>query len=518
MNRQEARAISTKFDVRSLLAPKPTDTPYPVINSPIVSLIFRTDSYKFTHPFMFHELNKRDPKVKVIGMSSYGECRVGSQVKITVMGGQIIVNKMFERPITMGDIDAAEAFALAHFGRALFDRASWEKVVNVYGGYIPAIIRAVPDGTVIRGGVPVYSVTVLDEDLFWMSSGIETALLRGYWYPTTIASLDRDTKVQLKRFYEISGADVAGLEFALHDFGGRGVAVGEQAEVGGAAHLVSFMGSDTIEGVLTANLYYECPMSAFSVFATEHSVECSFGLDVDGERDYIKAMLANAVEGSIVSIVIDGKDMWRCAELLCTEFRDAIIVSKAKVVFRPDSGDMLEVVPRLIRLQDAAFGHTVNAKGYKKINHVGIIYGDGVDRLNMLTMIGNLLAMGYSADCMVFGSGGALLQKVNRDTLKWAQKGSALLVRRPHSDPMYDGETEEVWIGVAKDPITDPGKRSKEGLMTCLRWKMTGELSAGRLDQGPISDEFEDIHVLTYHTGTLYNKTNLVEVRARAAA
>jgi nicotinamide phosphoribosyltransferase len=505
MNRVQARAISTKFDVRALLAPKSTDVPYAPINDPVISLIFRTDSYKFTHPFMFAELNRRPNKRKVVGMSSYAEARIPSDREVTVFGGQIIVNKMFFRPITMADVDAAEAFALAHFGRPLFDRKSWEKVVNVYGGMIPAIIRAVPDGTVIRGSMPIYSVTVLDPDLFWMSSGIETVLLRGYWYPTTIATLDRTTKKELKRFYTISGAALANLEFALHDFGGRGVTVGEQAEVGGAAHGLMFMGSDTIEGILTLNNYYDSAMSMFSVFATEHSVECSFGLDIDGEREYIKAMLANAVEGAILSIVIDGKDMWRCAELLCTEFRDAIIASRAKVVFRPDSGDMLEVVPRLLRLQETAFGYTVNERGFKSIKHVGIIYGDGVDRLNMLTMIGNILSMGYSADCMVFGSGGALLQKVNRDTLKFAQKGSALLYE--------DGE----WEGIAKDPVTDPGKKSKEGLMTTVRSRVTGELMAARLDQGPLNEEFEDLHVLMYHTGTLYNKTTLDEARARAA-
>lgn len=506
MNRQESRAISTKFDVRTLLQPKDTDKEYPIIDDLIVSLIFQTDSYKFTHPFMFAELNKRVGKPKVTGMSSYGEARVGQTEKITVFGGQMAINKLFSRPITMKDVDAAEAFAMAHFGRPLFARSAWEKVVNVYDGYIPAIIRAVPDGTVIRGGLPIYSVTVLDLDLFWMSSGIETALLRGYWYPTTIASLDRDTKVELKRFYEVGGADLAGLEFALHDFGGRGVTCSEQAQVGGAAHLVSFMGSDTIEGVLAMNYYYDSPMSAFSVFATEHSVECSFGLDDAGERDYLKALLVNAVEGSIVSIVIDGKDMWRCAETLCSpEFRDLIIASKAKVVFRPDSGDMLEAVPRLLRLQDAAFGHTVNAKGYKKINYVGIIYGDGVDRLNMLTMLGNIMAMGYAPDCMVFGSGGALLMKVNRDTKKFAQKGSCLFFE--------DGTT----LGTAKDPVTDPGKKSKEGLMTTVRSHMTGELSAARLDLGPLDEDFEDLHVLMYHTGKVYNKTNTAEVRERAA-
>ena len=123
----------------------------------------------------------------------------------------------------------------------------------------------------------------------------------------------------------------------------------------------------------------------------------------------------------------------------------------------------------------------------------------------MLTMLGNVMAIGYSPDVIVFGSGGALLMKVNRDTLKFAQKGSMLL--------FDDGTT----LGIAKDPVTDPGKKSKEGLMTAVRNRITGELSAARLDLGPLGEEFEDIHVLMYHTGNVYNKTKLVEVRGRAA-
>jgi len=500
------------MSVRTILAPKATDIAWTAEDELIISIIFRTDSYKFTHPFMFKQLQKRLAKrgAKVVGMSSYGEARVSSQVKVTMFGMQMLLAKFFSKPITMAHIDAAEKFALAHFGRPLFARADWEKVVTEYGGMPPLIIRALPEGTVTRGGIPLYSVTCLDEDLFWMSSGFETIILRGVWYPTTIASLDRDTRQELNRFYALGASAEASPAFALHDFGGRGVSCGEQAEIGGAAHLVSFMGSDTVEGVLAANFYYDSPMSAFSVFATEHSVECSFGLDDEGEEAYLRALLANAEPGTIVSIVIDGKDMWRCAEKLCSpEFVELIRASKAKVVFRPDSGDMLEVVPRLIRLQDAAYGHTVNAKGYKVINCVGIIYGDGVDRLNMLTMLGNLMAMGYSPECMVFGSGGALLQKVNRDTLKFAQKGSALLIR--------EADGTEHWLGIAKDPITDPGKKSKEGLMTAVQWKLTGEWAAARLDTGPLSDEFEDKHQLSYYLGQLYNKSNLDQVRARAA-
>lgn len=501
--------------VPSFLAPVASDIEYTAEDELIISLICRTDSYKFTHPFMFKELNKRAGKGRVVGMSSYGEARVSKDHTITPFGMQMLLMKYFSKPVTMAHIDFAEKFVRAHFGRELFARPEWEKVVNVYGGFPPLIVRGLPEGTVTTGGMPLYTNTVIDEDLFWMSSGFETIMLRGNWYTTTIASLDRETKVELKRMYEISGAPLEMLPFALHDFGGRGVTCGEQAEVGGAAHTVNFMGSDTVEGILAANFYYECEMSAFSVFATEHSVECSFGLDEEGEGDYIRAILANASPGSIVSIVIDGKDTKRCARRLCAPeaeggFREAIIASQAKVVFRPDSGDMFEIVPWILRLQDESFGHTVNEKGYKVINNVGIIQGDGVDRLNMLTLTGNILAMGYAAHSVVFGSGGALLQKVDRDTKKFAQKGSAILVR-------YDDGTER-WVGISKDPVTDPGKRSKEGVMTVLRNKATGELSVGRLDLGFDEAVFEDAHILQYHTGRLFNKATMDAVRGRSAA
>ena len=360
-----------------------------------------------------------------------------------------------------------------------------------------------PHSPVVRGGQPLYTVTVIDPDLFWMSAGFETLIQRGIWYPTTIATMDHEIKRELKHRYELTGANMNLLPFALHDFGGRGVASAEQAEIGGASHLVHFMGSDTVEGILTANFYYKESMAAFSVYATEHSIECSFGGGTEDAKRYIRKQLSNAPKGTIASIVIDGYDVYRESELLCTEFKDDIIKSEVKVVFRPDSGDMMEVVPRLLKLQEMAFGYTLTKTGYKSINHVGIIQGDGVDHTSIKLLLDKIIAMGYSADCVIFGSGGALLQKVNRDTLKFAQKACSILI---------NGK----WIGIAKDPITDHNKKSKEGVLTLVRSKLTGELSVVRLDTNILNEEFEDIMKLVYYKGDLYNETTLADVRNRA--
>lgn len=485
----------------TLFAPTSNDIEYTQEDQLKISLICRIDSYKFSHPFAYPDGIK--------SMSSYGTARVDSKEIVVPFGMQILVKRYLTQRITMEDIDKAEAFSIAHFGRKLFARAAWEKVVNVYNGYLPLIIRTTKEGVPLRGKLPIYTVTVLDdEELFWMSAGFETLIQRGVWYPTTIATMDYTVKKVIKRYYEQTGADMGLLPFALHDFGGRGVTCAEQAEIGGASHLVNFMGSDTVEGVLAANFYYKEAMAGFSVYATEHSIECSFGGGTDEAIAYIRHQLRKAKELGIqiVSIVLDGYNVYREAELCCTVLAEDIKNCGAKVVFRPDSGDMLEVIPRLLRLQEMAFGVTVTPQGYKKINNVGIIQGDGIDHLAIDMVLGKVTRLlGYAADVVIFGSGGALLQKLNRDTLKFAQKASAI--------QYLDG----TWRGIAKDPVTDNGKKSLEGVLTTVRSRMNNELMAARLDTGPLNSEFEDIMQLVYYKGRLFNETTLAEVRANVA-
>ena len=489
------------FSAETFFAPSTSDVEFKSEKNLFIGLICRMDSYKFGHNFSYPNLV--DGK-EIKGMTAYGTARVGRKTTIIPAGMQMLVKRYLTQRITLDDITQADEFATAHFGRRLFAYEAWCKVVEVYDGYLPLIIRAVPEGTPLKGGLPIYTVTCLDEDLFWMASAFETLILRAIWYPTTVATMDYDIKGYISRMYEVTGADPALLPFALHDFGGRGVTSAEQAEVGGAAHLFNFMGSDTVEGVLTANFYYNEPMAAYSVPATEHSVQCSFGPTRENAIEYLRTQLRQAVPGGIMSIVIDGYDVYREAEILCTDLKDEIIASGAKIVFRPDSGDMQEVIPRLLRMQEMAFGSVTNEKGFRKINTVGIIQGDGIDHLAIKSVIGKLMTMGFSADNVIFGSGGSLLQKVNRDTFKFAQKASALLLE--------DG----TWKGIAKDPITDPGKKSAEGVLTTARSRMTGELSLVRVDKG-LNDEFEDIMKLVYHNGRLFNETSLSEIRDRLA-
>lgn len=458
-----------------------------------VNPILATDSYKMSH-------SRAYPK-NVQGMFSYIESR-SEHATIVPFGMQMFIEKFMKTAIRHYHIDEAEEFAKEH-GEPFY-REDWEYIVNKYDGFWPVTIRAVPEGLPVRSGMPLVTIECTDPKVFWVVSYIETALLRAIWYPTTIASLDRVAYLELKHLYRKTGADMSMLPFALHDFGGRGVTCAEQAEIGGAAHLVHFMGSDTIEGVRAANFYYKEPMAAFSVPATEHSVECSFGESPEEELEYLQHVLSTlAKPGGIVSIVLDGYNVYRAAEVLCTTLKNDIIASGAKVVFRPDSGDMFEVVPRILRMQEKAFGFDYTEKGFKKIRHVGIIQGDGVTRESVVNLLKKISEDGYSADNVVFGSGGSLLQGVTRDTFKFAQKASAILV---------DGK----WKGIYKNPVTDPGKKSKSGRLTLARSRMNNEYITISLD-GKIDSEWEDVMRTVYDAGYAYNRTNLAEIRARAS-
>jgi nicotinamide phosphoribosyltransferase len=98
------------------------------------------------------------------------------------------------------------------------------------------------------------------------------------------------------------------------------------------------------------------------------------------------------------------------------------------------------------------FGSETNGKGYRVLKNVRIIQGDGVNPTSIGTILDRIIADGFSASNIAFGMGGALLQRLDRDTLAFAYKTSAVDV----------GGT---WRDVFKDPATDHAKRSKRGLL-----------------------------------------------------
>lgn len=159
-----------------------------------------------------------------------------------------------------------------------------------------------------------------------------------------------------------------------------------------------------------------------------------------------------------------------------------------------------------------AFGHTVNGKGYKVLNHVRVIQGDGINPNSIRAILERITSAGYATDNLAFGMGGALLQRLDRDTQKFALKCSAARV---------GGE----WIDVYKDPVTDKGKQSKRGRMTLLRHREYGGFrtvpvpaSAASLDAVERPAGYDAAMVTVWEDGRLLRDWTFAEIRAHADA
>ncbi|MDR7134358.1 nicotinamide phosphoribosyltransferase [Lysobacter niastensis] len=464
------------------------------------NILLNTDSYKASHWLQY------PPGTDATFF--YVESRGGLYDRTLFYGLQAILKEYLARPVTQADIEEARDFFAAH-GEP-FNEAGWHYVIERHGGHMPIRIRAVPEGTVVPTHQALVTIESTDPDAYWVPSYLETMLLR-LWYPVTVATISWHAKQTIRQFLERTSDDAAGqLPFKLHDFGARGVSSAESAALGGSAHLVNFMGTDTVSGVLAARAYYHEPMAGFSIPAAEHSTITSWGRENEVEA-YRNMLRQFAKPGSVVAVVSDSYDIYHAIrEHWGRTLRDEVIKSGATLVVRPDSGDPVDVVHRCLVLLDEAFGHTVNGKGYKVLNHVRVIQGDGINPNSIRAILERATSAGYATDNLAFGMGGGLLQQLNRDTQKFALKCSAARI---------DGR----WIDVYKDPVTDRGKQSKRGRMTLLRHREFGTFQTVPVppEAESVADVvkplgYDDAMVTVWENGRLVHDWTFAEVRSRA--
>ena len=448
--------------------------------------ILNTDSYKLS------QWQQYPPGTEYV--YSYIESRGGQYDVLVNFGLQAFAREYLTVRITQAMIEEAEPIIKAH--GLPFNREGWEYIVNKLEGRIPLEIRGLAEGTVIPTKNVLATVVNTDPKCWWVTSYFETSILRAIWYATTVATNSWHSKKVILQHLENSG-DPGLIDFKLHDFGARGVSSFESATLGGMAHLINFMGTDTVSGVMAAMEYYDAEVSGFSIPAMEHSTVTSWGRE--HEEDAYRNMLDKyAKKGALLAAVSDSYDIYAAAKMWGTTLKQQVIDSGAIVVIRPDSGEPASVCTEVARILDHHFGSVVNGKGYKVLNNVRIIQGDGITTEMIRRILFSLETAGYSADNIAFGQGGALLQQVNRDTLEFAMKCSAIKVA---------GETE--WRDVYKQPVDMPSKNSKRGRMSLV-------IEKGEWATVPFSDMGHDHLTFRFFNGTLWNETTFEQVRTRA--
>lgn len=420
------------------------DPAYNLRENPILD----TDGYKPSHYLQFPP--------GMTGMFSYLESRGGPFDQTVFFGLQYLIRRYLQAEVTKNDIDEAELFCKSY--GVPFPRKGWEKVRDL--GYLPLRIRAVREGTVVPTHNVLMTVESTDPETYWLVGWFETMIMR-LWYPITVATLSWHCKASILRHLQKSADDpLAEIDWKLHDFGARGVSSRETAGIGGMSHLVNFKGSDTIEGIRYAEHYYGTPekMPSGSIPAAEHSTITSWGREreVDAYRNMIRQF---GKPGALVACVSDSYNLWDVVtNVWGGVLHEEVKRSGAKLVIRPDSGVPASVVRMVQEQLEKSIGpFQRNTKGFKVLPpYYGIIQGDGINLESIDEILTETEIAGYSSSNVSFGMGGALLQKVDRDTCKFAFKCSAALV---------DG----TWIDVHKDPITDPGKTSKPGRLDLVR-------------------------------------------------
>merc|ERR1712150_279588 len=126
------------------------------------------------------------------------------------------------------------------------------------------------------------------------------------------------------------------------------------------------------------------------------------------------------------------------------------------------------------------------------------IQGDGINIDSLQIILQAMKDKGWGADNLAFGSGGALLQKLHRDTQKCTFKCSYAIVNGAGVD-------------VIKDPITDPGKKSKKGRLTLeLKYGVWTTVTEGK------GDSANDKLVEVFRNGKLLVDDTLKTIRERA--
>jgi len=346
-----------------------------------------------------------------------------------------------------------------------FDCQHWYDLHQL--GYLPLQYFALPEGTEVPLRVPMFLVENTVPGYGWLVNYFESIMSNNIWLPMTSATIGLKFRRMLSKWAEKTSDTPEFVDFQGHDFSFRGMSATSSAAASGAAHLLSFAGSDTLIAQDWIEYYYgEHADIGFSVPATEHSVMCAGGKD--DELETISRLLDLHPKG-ILSVVSDTWDLWHVITNILPQLKDKIMAREGTLVIRPDSGDPVDILcgrpdgfteaegKGVIELLHEIFPGEDNSKGYKTLDsHIGVIYGDAITHHRADQICRRLAWKGYASTIPVLGIGSFTYQMNTRDTFGFAMKATWCQV---------NGEGRNLY----KSPVTDDGtKKSAKGKLAVI--------------------------------------------------
>jgi nicotinamide phosphoribosyltransferase len=432
--------------------------------------IHLTDGYKVDHRSQYPE-----GTTLVYANLTPRKSRMSGVEKVVFFGLQYAIKKYLIEEFNRNFFQVPKAQVVAKYKRRIeaylgAGAITYEHIEALHDlGYMPLEIRALPEGTRVPMRVPMFTIHNTIPEFFWLTNYLETLLSAAIWLPCTSATTAAEYRRMIDNYTELTGSDPAFVDWQGHDFSFRGMGGVEAALLSGAAHLLSFAGTDSIPSIDFLEEYYnadaENELIGGSVPATEHSVMC-MGTQAD-EIGTFRRLIEKVYPKGIVSIVSDTWDFWQVITEFIPELKPIILKREGKVVIRPDSGDPVHIIcgdpnaaPGSPEHKGAVeclwdtFGGSITAKGFKLLDpHIGVIYGDSITLERCKAICDHLIAKGFSTGNIVFGIGSYTYQYVTRDTFGFAMKATY-------------GEVNGVGRAIFKEPKTDDGtKRSARGLL-----------------------------------------------------
>lgn len=477
-------------------------------------ILWLTDSYK---PTQWSQLPDNTTEIE-----AYFESRGGKTKDTVFFGLQSLLKKHFVgQQVHASSVNEMRDFCREHFmGHDYFNHKGWMHIAQEHGGRLPLEISAVPEGSVIpTGNILMKFRNTCQHDsadrsirkCAWLTTYMESLGVH-VWFPSSVATLTREFKKAIDHYVRLSGGNSADVEFMLQNFNFRGSQCVESARLSSAAHLLNFMGTDTMVGIRKLIKDYGVrKMPGFSVYATEHSVICAYGQTDEAETNAYRAVMNGADDDAIVAVVSDYRDIARAVDHIWGEvLRDEVKARKGKLVIRPDSGHPPTIVKQCLVAAGQRFGFETNHAGYRVLLNVGLLQGDGVD-LNMVHDIYMpMVADRWAATNVALGAGIGICD-VTRDTWKYKFMESSAIV---------DGVQRDVF----KAPKTDSGKHSKkgrlalihtsEGYRTVQEADLNVALQSGVIVNDPLN---QNIVRPVFRDGDLLVDEHFDDIRPRAA-
>lgn len=487
-----------------------------------INPLFLIDFYKADH-------RRQYPKGTTMVYSNWtprsGKRAPGGTDKVVVFGIQYLIKNYLIDLWNENFFNRPKIEVIAEY-KEMMDRALGPDAIPIEHigelhdlGYLPILMKALPEGTRSPFGVPVMTIRNTIPKFYWITNYLETLFSTILWKPMTSATTAYEYWKEFNRHADKTGSFKEFICWQGHDFSMRGMSGIEDAILSGMGHLLMFNGTDTVPAIHAARHFY--PTDQFiggSVAATEHSVQCMHFNEFDGNELQYLDYLLDLYPTGIVSIVCDGFDYWKFLTETLPQRKEHILAREGRVVIRPDSGNPVHIIcgeptieaPNGLEIENPneitrkgtyeilydMFGGEVNEKGYKILNpKIGLIYGDAITIDRQKKILANLEAKGFAVSNLVLGIGSFTYEYVTRDTCGFAMKATY-------------GEIDGVGKDIFKDPQTKSGTTNKKSARGLLQVK-DGILK----DRCTWEEEAQGDLIPIFENGKLLVEYSLTEIR-----